>query len=425
MEASLPAGGTLPDLSSVSCAAPGDCSAVGYYVDSSGSGQGLLLTETSGTWQTGIQAPLPANAISGPNGEDAGLSSVSCAAPGDCSAVGFYTDSSGSQMGLLLTETSGTWATGVEAALPANAESGSDQPGAWLSSVSCAAPGDCSAVGSYINEAQDSYSSQGLLLTETSGTWQTGIQAPLPANAETTPGVELSSVSCASAGDCSAVGYYVDSSASEPGLLLTETSGTWQTGIQAPLPANADTTQGVDLSSVSCASAGDCSAVGSYNDSVGSDGQGLLLTETSGTWQTGIQVPLPANANTTPMVDLSSVSCASAGDCSAVGSYYDSVGLRAGAVVDGDLGDVADGDSGAPARERQHDPDGRPELGVVCLGGRLQRRRLLQRQRGLRAGAVVDGDLGDVADGDSGAPARERQLEPVRRSDLGVVRHCG
>ncbi len=332
MEASLPAGGTLPDLSSVSCAAPGDCSAVGYYVDSSGSGQGLLLTETSGTWQTGIQAPLPANAISGPNGEDAGLSSVSCAAPGDCSAVGFYTDSSGSQMGLLLTETSGTWATGVEAALPANAESGSDQPGAWLSSVSCAAPGDCSAVGSYINEAQDSYSSQGLLLTETSGTWQTGIQAPLPANAETTPGVELSSVSCASAGDCSAVGYYVDSSASEPGLLLTETSGTWQTGIQAPLPANADTTQGVDLSSVSCASAGDCSAVGSYYDSVGSE-PGLLLTETSGTWQTGIQVPLPANANTTPMVDLSSVSCASAGDCSAVGSYYDSVGSEPGLLL--------------------------------------------------------------------------------------------
>ena len=75
-------------------------------------------------------------------------------------------------------------------------------------------------------------------------------------------------MSCASAGDCTAVGTYPDSSGHEQGLLLTETSGTWAAGVEAPLPANntrsSDSYFGV--SSVSCASAGDCTTVGRYKD---------------------------------------------------------------------------------------------------------------------------------------------------------------
>ena len=50
-----------------------------------------------------------------------GLFSVSCASAGNCTAVGDYDASSDREQGLLLTETSGRWATGVEASLPANA----------------------------------------------------------------------------------------------------------------------------------------------------------------------------------------------------------------------------------------------------------------------------------------------------------------
>ncbi len=173
---------------------------------------------------TGIEASLPASA--GPLA-DAFLQSVSCASTGNCTAVGFYDDSSGPfSDGLLFTETSGTWATGVEAPLPANAKTlSSSSQFLQLSSVSCASAGNCSAVGRY--ETSSGYS-QGLLLTDTSGTWATGVEAPLPANASTnksSAGAQLNSVSCASAGNCAAVGDYYDSSDQSDGLFLTETPG--------------------------------------------------------------------------------------------------------------------------------------------------------------------------------------------------------
>ena len=58
------------------------------------------------------------------------------------------------------------------------------------------------------------------------------------------------------------------------------------TGFEATLPANADSTTQADLGSVSCASAGNCTAVGGYEDSSGNR-QGLLLSETAGAWAQG------------------------------------------------------------------------------------------------------------------------------------------
>src|SRR5438876_971921 len=190
-----------------------------------------------------------------------------------------------------------SWGPGVEASLAANA--GSD-PHVFLYSASCASAGNCSVVGSY---ADTSGHYQGLLITETAGTWTAGVEASLPANAGPDPRVSISSVSCASAGNCSAVGEYTDSSGHEQGLLMTETAGTWVTGVEASLPAGAASDPQVSLSSVSCASAGNCSAVGAYRDSSGHN-QGLLLTETAGTWATGVEASLPAGAGTDPNVFL-------------------------------------------------------------------------------------------------------------------------
>jgi hypothetical protein len=368
VEAVLPANASTSPIvfiDSVSCPSAGNCSAVGQYADSSGAREGLLLTETAGRWGAGVEAALPANAET-TTSQFAPLDSVSCASAGNCTAVGEYTDGSGSVRGLLLTETAGSWGTGVEAVVPANA---APNAGARLSSVTCASAGNCSAVGSYLDS---SGSVLGLLLTETTGTWGAGVEAPLPANAAAAPLTEasLSAVSCASPGNCDAVGYYVDSSRSCQGLLLTETNGTWATGIEAlpanaigcavtfavscpsagnctanlgdyllteaagswatvgkpVLPANAcpvgpgpgqcDGNYG-GANSISCTSARNCSAVGDYTDSSG-DEQGLLLTETAGGWRAGVEAPRASNATGG---SLTSVSCASRGNCSAVGNY--------------------------------------------------------------------------------------------------------
>jgi putative cell wall-binding protein len=317
IELTLPATGTVnPDVSlvSISCASPGNCSAVGRYTDSVGNEEGILVNEVDGTWGTGIEPSLPAEASPTPQG--AHLNSVSCASPGNCSAVGFYVDSSGNSQGLLLNEVDGTWGNGIEAALPLNAASYTQ---GYLNSVSCASPGNCSAVGHY----DSSNNRRGLLLSEDSGNWETGTEAALPAGAADNPFVWLGAVSCASVGNCSVLGSYTDSSGNGQGLLLSEDSGNWGTGTKVVLPAGVATDPQLNLVSLSCASVGNCGAAGYYNDSQGNT-QGLLLSEVSGTWEDGVEAPLPADAAIYPRTHLYSISCSSGDDCSAVG-YYDAV----------------------------------------------------------------------------------------------------
>jgi len=328
VKAALPANaatGTdrLVSLNSVSCASAGNCSAVGWYRTKANGEEGLLVSETDGRWTPGVEVVLPANAA---KIQDVSLNSVSCASAGNCSAVGYYDDASGSEA-LLVTETAGTWEAGIEAALPATATV-TDQY-ASLNSVSCPSEGNCAAVGSY----HDTSGAGALVVTESAGTWETGVEATLPANASTTePDAGLTSVSCSSAGNCSAIGIYLDTSGNGPGLLLTETAGTWGTGVEAVLPANGATTQQfVGLTSVSCASAGNCSAVGTYNTDVSDDG--VLLTETAGTWSTGIKAVLPANGAPQDQIDLNAVSCPSPASCAAVGAYVDHGGNIRSLVV--------------------------------------------------------------------------------------------
>ena len=61
-------------------------------------------------------------------------------------------------------------------------------------------------------------------MSETAGAWTTGVEATVPANANSEPSVDLTSVSCASAGNCTAIGIYYDSSANEQGLLISSTT---------------------------------------------------------------------------------------------------------------------------------------------------------------------------------------------------------
>ncbi len=177
---------------------------------------------------------------------------------------------------------------------------------------------------------------------------------------------------------------------------MTETAGVWATGVQASLPADAGTQTGsvpFSISSVSCASPGNCAAAGRYTDSSG-HGQGLLLSETAGVWASGVEAPLPANAAADPSVIINSVSCPSAGNCAAVGHYFDSSGKPEGLLLTETAGVWATGVEASPARQRGHGPECRPQLGVVPLGGELRRGRPVHRQLVPHPGSAVDRNLG-------------------------------
>lgn len=91
----------------------------------------------------------------------------------------------------------------------------------------------------------------------------------------------VDSVSCASAGDCSAVGNYYGypSDSNSNGFLLTESSGVWASGMEATPPASAAEND-VGLVSVSCASASNCTAVGELESFCGNH----CLAATGGSW---------------------------------------------------------------------------------------------------------------------------------------------
>jgi hypothetical protein len=322
-----------PDNSptSVSCASAGNCTAVGFYTafDHTVQRQGLLLSLVNGSWQRGVRAPLPPDGV-----DNVELNAVSCAAPGSCTAVGNYDNEATNHPGVLLTQTNGAWEPAVRALLPASV---------WrrhttlyqymdLQAVSCSSPGNCTAVGMY---SAVRHRSGGVLLTQTDGKWATGVPAPLPANhaprqITSATHVYLNSVSCASPGNCTAVGDYVARGGHQHGLLLTQTDGRW-TAAEARLPGrawHASLGPGVTLKSVSCASAGNCTAVGSYYGPGGRDSVPLILTQTNGRWAKGVARPPAGAAHLSAFegsgpdyfqTGLSSVSCASAGNCTAVG----------------------------------------------------------------------------------------------------------
>jgi hypothetical protein len=124
--------------------------------------------------------------------------------------------------------------------------------------------------------------------------------APAPSAAAPNPTVQLAALACASAGNCSAIGTYDDALSDSQGLLLTEKHGAWRRGVQAQLPSGAadvplKTGNGGGLVDIACPAAGDCTAIGRYTDATGVD-HGLLLNERNGSWQRGIRVLLPTNA---------------------------------------------------------------------------------------------------------------------------------
>ena len=289
-------------LDSVACTSAGNCTAVGTFQDSSGNTRGLMLEqfENGVLWTGGAQANATTNT-------GVALPSVSCSSTfGFCVAVGTYRDSSGATQGLLVSEENGAWLGGVQAPLPPDAST--TNPLVSLTSGSCPSDDSCDAVGSYMDSSGNT---RGLLLAESADTWS-AVQAPAPTNSGANPLSSINALSCASLGKCTAVGSYVDSAGDQQGAEGSEFAGGLLTVEETTTPGNAATNPVVRLLSVSCATIDDCSAVGTYGDS-SSHQQGLLVSESAGTWSSGVQAALPASAGADPSVALGSVKCASGG----------------------------------------------------------------------------------------------------------------
>src|SRR5260370_11335903 len=95
------------------------------------------------------------------------------------------------------------------------------------------------------------------------GTWRPAIEVPGLGSLNTGGHAQLASVSCPSAGNCTAGGFYIDSSRHGHAFVVRETNGIWAKAIDGP---GSGAGGGAEVDSVSCASAGHCAPRRGYQD---------------------------------------------------------------------------------------------------------------------------------------------------------------
>jgi hypothetical protein len=352
-------GGGYADVVSVSCAGAGDCAAGGTVWDGHFLGHAFVVDETNGVW--GSLADLDV-------GGDARVNSVSCTSPGNCAAAGSHStgfdkyDEPIDYVGFVVAETNGSWGTPMK--LPAasvgrsagfvasvscvrvaycvaggssasrraflvtgrdgNWGNGTQVPGmkalsvgssSYVTSVSCASPGTCTAAGDYTRGSGRRL--HAFVVVQKNGRWGNAIQVLGGSGS-----AYLVSLSCAESGNCSAGGFTIIGG-EDHAFVVSERKGTWGHAIPVRGLAALDVGGNAGVNTVSCASAGNCAATGFYTDGSHKE-QAFVVAEQSGVWRTATEVP--GTAALGGGSGASSVSCAGAGRCAVGGGYVDGSG---------------------------------------------------------------------------------------------------
>jgi len=312
-------------VNAVSCASAGNCVAGGFYTHRVGKkdfGQAFVASQRNGRWGTAIEVPGTATLNTAGNAQ---VTSVSCASAGNCTAGGFYSDSSG-QQAFVASQRNGRWRPAIEVPGTATLNAGGL---AQVTSVSCAPAGNCAAGGFY---RDGSGHSQAFVAGRRNGRWRPAIKVPGTGALNARGFAQVTSVSCASAGNCAAGGFYRDGSGHRQAFVASQRNGRWRPAIKVPGTGALNAGGFAQLASVSCASAGNCAAGGFYADG-SRDWQAFVASQRDGRWATAIKVPGTATLNAGGLAQVYSVSCASAGNCAAVGTYMDRGGNTRGFVV--------------------------------------------------------------------------------------------
>jgi Bacterial Ig-like domain (group 3) len=257
--------GSLGDVTSLSCTSLGSCVAGGFYTDAKSGRQGFVVTEADGDW--GSMRNVAGSLNKGENGQ---VNQVSCGVSPKlqsvitCAAVGFYTTSKGQGQAFTASMANGKWGPAVQVPGSAAINKGGF---AQLSSVSCPTAGNCSAGGSY---APAKTGTEPFVVTEKNGTWGKAVEVPGSATLNTGKDMFVSVVSCVSPGVCSATGDFRTSEHSQGVWAATQKSGSWGHAGTIPGLSGLATGGQAEVNGLSCATSGSCGLVGDYTTMTGS-----------------------------------------------------------------------------------------------------------------------------------------------------------
>jgi subtilisin family serine protease len=282
-----PAGAKESYLEGVFCTSATLCTAVGYYKNSSGTPV-TLAERWNGTEWTIQSTPNPAGAT------DSRLDGISCTSSSACTAVGSYVNSSGQKVTLAERWNGTEWAIQSTPNPTTNVN--------YLRDVSCASASECWAVGQGTYKLGEGKASVSIAVRWNGSTWTAQTLAE--------PSEGLAGVSCTSSSACTAVGK---------GLAVQRWNGSSWSKQTAATPAGGT---GMTFSGVSCTSATACTAVGSY-----SNGHTIPLAESwNGTAWSVQEATDPVGTVTGATAGaLEGVSCTSATTCTAAGTFTEPV----------------------------------------------------------------------------------------------------
>ena len=312
-------------INSIACPSPGNCTAVGHFTDSHQQRAAIAAFEVNHTWEAAVQ---PFGTVGVMFFSIPDLLSVSCSSTGNCTAVGVITYKGTETVGIVLNETKGGWHQ-------ADYFYG-DSKGTQVSAVSCPhkTGGTCVVGGSFVDSSGNT---QGLLLSEQgNGAW--GALPTVPGLGPLNAGgnAAVTSISCPSAGNCVAGGYFTDSNGHQQAFVITEKNRTW--GKAGRVAGKLNTGGHAQVNALSCASAGNCVAVGQYFRYVAPNvsTQAFEVTEKNGSWSLAAEVPGTGSLNADGLAIATAVSCVPSGNpvnCALGGRYQDKHG-HAQAFVD-------------------------------------------------------------------------------------------
>jgi hypothetical protein len=291
---------------SVSCAAPGDCAAAGNY-----SGAVYVASQHGGVWGPADQVPGLAALDRGGN---AAINALSCGAVGSCVAGGSYVDGSGHTQAFVVTQASGVWKAAQQVPGLAALNKGGY---ASLSAMSCASAGNCTGGGLFTDSSSGQ---EAFVVSQVDSKWHAATGLPGLASLNKGAYAQVSAVSCPAAGDCGAGGIYTDGGYNNTAFAVSAKSGVWQRPLRLGGINGLSPGPSVGIDQVSCSSAGNCGAGGFYTDASGSQ-QAFVASEINGKWASGEAVPGTVKSNTGLSALTASVSCRSQGNCTAGGLY--------------------------------------------------------------------------------------------------------
>jgi hypothetical protein len=308
-------------ITSISCVSAGNCTAAGSYAIHFVEAQGFVVSEKNGRWGKAIELP----GLASLNTSNQLLNiSVSCGTAGNCAVAGSDLGGRDGSHAFIANENNGTWGK----AFPVSGLTALAPKGSFgVTSLSCNPGRNCTAGGFYAAGRGDtSFHTRSFVVSERNGHWGQAMTVPGLDKLDKTGFGTLGTLSCASAGNCSAGGgYTLNGTHDQNGFVVNEKNGKWGKAIAVPGLSALNASGEAEVDQISCASAGNCVAGGTTDSPTE---QAFVVREKNGTWGKAIVVPGLKALNTGELAGVQSISCTSPGNC-AVGGTFEGDGIQA------------------------------------------------------------------------------------------------